>query len=231
MTAGDDAIGIIAQTIGGSGGYADGAFTGEAGTGTAGSIAFDLTGSVQTAGDGSDGVLLQSIGGGDAGDIDYIQSGDVVTGGDDAIGIIVQTLGGGGGFADDAIRQCRRHRRCRVDRVRSDRLDLIPWATARTARCCRASAATAGDIDYIQAGNVITQGDGSIGIIAQSISGIGGYADGDVHRQRRHGHCWRADVDLTGVDPHPRRWRARRVAATHWRRRRRRRSITRRPAM
>ena len=45
-----------------------------------------------------------------------------------------------------------------------------PRATIRTACCCRASAIDSGDIDYTQAGNVITQGDNSIGIIAQTIS-------------------------------------------------------------
>ena len=104
--------------------------------GTAGSIAFDLTGSVQTAGDGSNGVLLQSIGGGDAGDIGYTQSGDILTGGDDAIGIIVQTLGGGGGFADNAIGNADGTRHRRIDRVRSYRLDLY-----RRRRLTRRAAA------------------------------------------------------------------------------------------
>ena len=78
MTDGDGAIGIIAQSLGGGGGFADGVFGNGGGTGDAGSIAVDLTGSIFTDGDGSHGALLQSIGGGNGGDIDYTQVGDIV---------------------------------------------------------------------------------------------------------------------------------------------------------
>ena len=41
-----------------------------------------------------------------------------------------------------------------------------------------------GDIDYVQSGNVITMGDNSIGIIAQSLGGNGGWVDGDFRPRR-----------------------------------------------
>ena len=102
MTAGDGAIGIIAQSLGGGGGLIDGDFGNAGGPGDAGSIDFDLTGSVQTAGIGSHGMLLQSIGD-VSGDIDITQAGNVVTQGDGSIGIIAQTISGSGGFIDGAF--------------------------------------------------------------------------------------------------------------------------------
>ena len=86
MTDGDGAIGIIAQSLGGGGGYADGVFGNGGGTGNAGdrgrSQWLDLHN-----GDGSHGALLQSIGGGNGGDVDYTQVGDILAIGDNSIGL------------------------------------------------------------------------------------------------------------------------------------------------
>ena len=141
VTAGDGSIGIIAQSLGGGGGFAADAFGNAGGTGNAGSIGFDLNGSIFTAGDGSHGALLQS-------DWRRRRRRDRLR-------------------ADRRrhdrwrrrdrdhrakpwrrrrlrrwrVRQCRRHRQCGIDRGRSHWLDLHRPATARTAHCCKASAA------------------------------------------------------------------------------------------
>ena len=46
LTGGANTIGIIVQTLGGGGGVFDGDFGNAGGTGDAGAIAFDLTGSI-----------------------------------------------------------------------------------------------------------------------------------------------------------------------------------------
>src|SRR4029079_7076819 len=71
ITMVDNSLGIIAQSLGGNGGWVDGDYKAATGTGTAGDLLFNISGSVVTLGDGSHGGLLQSIGGGNAGDIDY----------------------------------------------------------------------------------------------------------------------------------------------------------------
>ena len=126
-TLGDGAFGIIAQTLGGGGGFVDGLFAGNAGgTGTPGSISLDVAGSVQTEGDGSNAVLMQSIGGGIGGDIDYSQAGDIITLGDDSIGIIAQSLGGTGGWVGGNFARGNRHRHRGLAHVRRHRLNPDP---------------------------------------------------------------------------------------------------------
>ncbi|MFP4002645.1 MAG: hypothetical protein ACLFV8_02625 [Alphaproteobacteria bacterium] len=70
MTLGDEAHGIIAQSIGGGGGWVDGAFAGTAGgDGAGGDITLNLDGHVDTAGTDSIAVFAQSLGANGQGDI------------------------------------------------------------------------------------------------------------------------------------------------------------------
>ena len=83
------------------------------------------------------------------------------------------------------VRQWRRNRKRRRDRLRPCRLDLHlgrrrAWRLAPKHRRRRRGA-----IDYSQAGDVMTAGDGAIGIIAQSLAGGGGYIDGVFGNARR----------------------------------------------
>ncbi len=126
-TAGAFAPGILAQSIGGGGGFAaisehrrvaslavgplgaamdnhgyGVAFAGSAGgSGSAGAVTVDHTGSITTAGDCSHGILAQSIAGhvGNCQDVRVVVDGDVIATGADAHGIWVQRHGSGNGGA------------------------------------------------------------------------------------------------------------------------------------
>jgi hypothetical protein len=132
-THGDQAVGIVVQSIGAGGGAATvlgverlGAVLGgdASAKGSAASVEVVHRGDVATSGARAHGVVLQSIGGGggavftdamdvtaqssggsagDGGEIVYTQQGDVVATGDGAYGIVAQSLGGGGGFVDGGL--------------------------------------------------------------------------------------------------------------------------------
>jgi uncharacterized protein YhjY with autotransporter beta-barrel domain len=132
-TGGDNAAGMIFQSIGGGGGAAnvigasalDVAVGGSAGAnGSGGDINVTHTGNVSTTGARAHGVIVQSIGGGgsavftdvatptvthssdnngNGGTITFSQIGNIVTTGAEARGLLVQSLGGGGGFVDGAF--------------------------------------------------------------------------------------------------------------------------------
>lgn len=123
MTHGDQADGIMAQSIGGSGGKgldANG-LVGIGGTGSRGGDGAEVTvsnqGSIKTKGDGARGIVAQSIGGGggDGGSangmvavggsgegggkgttVSITNDGVIETHGADAMGILAQSIGGGG---------------------------------------------------------------------------------------------------------------------------------------
>ncbi|HYD28092.1 autotransporter outer membrane beta-barrel domain-containing protein [Brevundimonas sp.] len=177
QTMGDNAVGLLAQSIGGGGGeirasgvdllnVALGGTGGAAGDG--GDIDLSNDGGVFTSGDRSHGVFLQSIGGGggavfsgvaapvvtlnsdnsgDGGSIHFDQTGDIVVTGAGAYGLIAQSLGGGGGWVDGVF--------------------------AGTA----GGAGAGGTIDLSIAGAVFAPGVGSTAIFAQSLGAGGG---GDI---------------------------------------------------
>ena len=70
VTQGDGANGVIAQSLGGGGGFVDGAFFGSAGgTGAGDSIDLEIAGDIFAMGTGSNAVLAQSLGSSGGGDI------------------------------------------------------------------------------------------------------------------------------------------------------------------
>ncbi|WP_438858658.1 hypothetical protein [Achromobacter spanius] len=131
-TTGQHAYGLLAQSIGGSGGtggVGEGlilALGGAGGAGGAGgTVTIDNAGAVSTNGYGSTGMLGQSIGGGGGaagsatglfaiggsvsdsqnnggGTVTLTNTGSVITQGDAAIGLLGQSIGGGGGSAASA---------------------------------------------------------------------------------------------------------------------------------
>ena len=128
-TAGAEARGIMAQSIGGGGGSASGtgglvSLGGSGGSGgTGGVVTVTNTGAITTAGLGSDAIYAQSIGGGggagaasggvvsiggagsaggSGGAVTVTNSGIVTTTGDRARGILAQSIGGGGGSGGDS---------------------------------------------------------------------------------------------------------------------------------
>jgi hypothetical protein len=128
FTQGDDAIGLLIQSIGAGGGevglgnvtaytFTLGGSGGASGSG--GAVTIANTGPITTFGAGSHAVLLQSIGGGggavigdpaqvtlnnsnvgDGGPVTFTQTGDISATGAGAYGLIAQSVGGGGGWVD-----------------------------------------------------------------------------------------------------------------------------------
>ncbi len=192
-TLGGDSMGAILQSIGGGGGsaiievetillpghtggyaVASSVLGGDTTIGSdGGTIDSTYSGDLLTLGDRSPGLLLQSIGAGggqatmvgfdsiDVGigglngasgngdNINVSNVGSIETVGALSHGVILQTIGGGGGaFLSDAS-------------------DIAVAANAD-------NSGNGGDIDFAQTGDVIVQGDGSIGIMAQSLGGGGG---------------------------------------------------------
>ena len=129
-TVGDNALGMVFQSVGAGGGVANvsgaessgvqlGGTAGASGNG--GALRVTNTGNVVTEGRRSHGVFLQSIGGGggalftdaaapavtfssanqgDGGAIDFTQQGTIAALGDQAYAVFAQSVGGGGGFVD-----------------------------------------------------------------------------------------------------------------------------------
>lgn len=190
QTDGLQAVGLSAMSIGGAGGYQDtdgdgvvDFFAPNAGNGgnagavqvIAGTDAYNATadgGQITTFGIGAHGIRAQSFGGagggtqasfvlagvetdagggGNGGQADVIASADISTSGDYAMGVLVQSVGGGGGDGAGLV---------------------APVAVAGDA----AKGGSAGNVSAELYGNVVTEGTGSVGILAQSIGGGGGSA-------------------------------------------------------
>ncbi|MGK9170994.1 hypothetical protein KXR53_32155 [Inquilinus limosus] len=132
QTAGDNSVGILAQSLGGSAGAAGaGSSGGRGGTGgDSSTVTVTNGGTVSTAGQSAHGIVVQSLaGGGGAGGASFslfhsgggsgaaggtsgavavTETGSVATGGANAFGILLQSVGGGGGvggIAGDSIWQ------------------------------------------------------------------------------------------------------------------------------
>jgi len=175
-TTGDNALGMIFQSVGAGGGVASvlgvdglsvtlGGADGASGDG--GNLEVVNTGDVMTAGTRSHGVFLQSIGGGggavftdagasivtlrsdnrgSGGNISFAQNGTIGTLGDHTYSLFAQSVGGGGGFVDGVF--------------------------AASA----GGDGTAGAIDLALNGDLAALGDSSTALFAQSsgANGLGG---------------------------------------------------------
>ncbi|WP_171878151.1 hypothetical protein [Mesorhizobium loti] len=151
LTHGDGSNGILAQSIGGGGG--DGGFS-FAGTITGDSKGLSLAASLGGFG-GS---------GNDAGAVTVNSTGDITTEGNHAVGILAQSIGSGGGNGGISV---------------AATLDLC--TDCQTSVAIGASSGGAGGnggkavkVDVTHVGDIKTLGDGSDGIMAQSIGGSGG---------------------------------------------------------
>jgi hypothetical protein len=176
-THGNDSAGINAQSIGGTGG--NGGTTvaivvlGSDSTsigGNGGTVDVTNSGVIKTAGDGSDGISAQSIGGGggrtgtavgivtlggssaaggNAGAVAVHNSGTIITGGEAANGILAQSIGGGGGKGGTHV-------------------GAVALGSAGGA------GGNAGQVAVDNTATIVTGGDHSAAILAQSIGGGGG---------------------------------------------------------
>ena len=181
-TAGTQSFGIVGQSIGGRGGNGGDktALVGQSGGGgyggDGGSLTFTAASGTQvsTNGTGSAGLVLQSIGGGggtagdfvgiiggaggdggrggDAGNVQVTARGSILTYGDVSPGIIAQSIAGSGGAGQMP--------------------DLGLFSLGGSG----GDGGSAGQVSVTNSGIVLTLGYGSIGLIAQSISGGGGSA-------------------------------------------------------
>jgi len=147
-TTGDGARGVYAQSIGGGGG--DGGWAGSLG----GSVS-----SQQSV------VLEANIGGwagtaGDAGDVTVISDGQILTEGKDAHAIFAQSVGGGGGDGGMAMTAT-------FGATKSYKVGFSLGGQG-------GAAGEAGDVSVTATDTIVTEGAGSIGIVAQSIGGGGG---------------------------------------------------------
>jgi hypothetical protein len=177
-TAGDNARGIFAQSIGGgggSGGFAGGLIAvGGAGSGGGSgntvTVINNSSGSIATAGSKSDGIFAQSVGGsggsgsnagglvavggsgskaGDGGVVTVENYGSISTQQDGARGVVAQSIGGGGG-----------------DGGNSGGFVAVGGSGD--------GGGTSSTVTIRQGGSITTAGSDSIGILAQSIGGGGG---------------------------------------------------------
>jgi uncharacterized protein YhjY with autotransporter beta-barrel domain len=187
LTEGRGAVGVLAQSIGGGGGLggfglaastASIALGGAGGAGGAGGrVDVSVGGWIETFGDSAFAILAQSVGGGggsagdvtaglsldagfgfgaafgragggggDGGAVTVTTSGDIVTHGAGAIGIFAQSVGGGGGLGGSAV-------------------GLLPFAGSV------GGVGAGGRVTVTHAGNLLTEGAGAHGIVAQSAGG------------------------------------------------------------
>jgi hypothetical protein len=169
--------GIVAQSLGGTGGAAGkGGFFGGGGsqggsTGLSGPVTINTGGSIQTEGAGAYGILAQSVGGhaGDAsttigilpfaaaggsagggGDVTITNAAAITTGGEQAIGMVAQSIGGGGGNGGSAF-------------------GLFYAKGARGG-----AGGKGGNVTVENSGDLTTSGNDATAIAAQSIGGTGG---------------------------------------------------------
>ncbi|WP_409413325.1 hypothetical protein [Altererythrobacter sp. MF3-039] len=176
VTSGDGSHAMVAQSVGGGGGTgaSSAGFVAVGGSGSkagnGGTSRVDNTGTVQTSGDGAHGALVQSIGGGGgnagitggaisvggsgssggrASTVTYVNTGLVETSGLGAFGVLAQSIGGGGGNG-----------------AASAGLIAIGGSSSGGGR--------GGAVNITQGGTILTTGDFSTGIVAQSVGGGGG---------------------------------------------------------
>ena len=162
VTFGDASDGILAQSIGGGGG--DG--------GSAHSIAGNPADcSTSSAGCSAQQTgLIVGVGGAgagqsnDGGAVKVVNSGIIQTGGEDSSAIVAQSIGGGGGVAGD-------------DHTTGGS-NLQNWLLAVGGRS--ASQGSGSTVNVTDSGAILTMGDGSHGVLAQSIGGGGGEAGAGV---------------------------------------------------
>ena len=152
-TKGDNAEGILAQSVGGGGG--------SGGLAVSGSLAIGVKGAVSIA----VGVGGTGGGGGTGGDVTLDsrkQAGSIKTEGFFAPGATVQSIGGGGGSGGNAVA------------VSLSFSDGVGAAVSAGVGGTGGKGGTGGTVKATYDGNIDTKGNDSEGILAQSVGGGGG---------------------------------------------------------
>ena len=155
QTFGDDSAAIIAQSLGGGGGNAGMNFSMVVTT-SSGPTSNAAAANLVVGGDGA------AAGNGDT--VTVTHNGDILTDGDNSDGIFAQSLGGGGGSANYNI----------AGGLTKD-ANVVNVALGGGT----GSGGSGGAVSVDHTGTIVTQGDNSLGIFAQSLGGGGGSAGTD----------------------------------------------------
>ncbi|MEW6254927.1 MAG: autotransporter outer membrane beta-barrel domain-containing protein [Pseudomonadota bacterium] len=155
-TLGTGSSGIQAASIGGGGGTGGNAFAYALAISAPDAGAYTVTSAVGGKGGG----------GGSGQSVEVTNSGTILTFGDGSFGILAQSIGGGGGNAGSAT-------------ATSNALSLKKTMDYSQSVGGKGGKGGSGDRAYVQhSGLVQTEGDGAMGIAAQSIGGGGGNGGG-----------------------------------------------------
>ncbi|WP_108659963.1 autotransporter outer membrane beta-barrel domain-containing protein [Acuticoccus kandeliae] len=160
-TAGSQAYGVLAQSIGGGGGHGAAA-TATSRSATPAYSVVDIGLRVYTVNLTAGGSNAAE---GDGGTVDVTHSGTISTAGFGAHAIAAQSIGGGGGIALDGS-------------VDSDTSIQLGVAVTGMSRETGETSSTGGDVSVTSTGAITTAGRGASGIVAQSVSSGGGIAAG-----------------------------------------------------
>ncbi|MGF6230087.1 uncharacterized protein YhjY with autotransporter beta-barrel domain [Inquilinus ginsengisoli] len=157
-TAGDGAIGVMAQSVGGGGGTGGDSTAASYSGGSQAGVAISV--SVAVGGAGGTG--------GTGGAVTVTNEGLVATRGQDAYGVFAQSVGGGGGSggAGDASSAASQAK--------------FSVATSIGVGGTGGTGGHADTVDVTSTGAVTTVGDGADGVFAQSVGGGGGAGGGGV---------------------------------------------------
>ncbi len=149
-TSGAFSSGLVAQSVGGGGGN--------------GGTAISAVGSIGATGSGAIGVGIGGSGGngGSGGKVDTTLNGSIETGGDQSTAILVQSIGGGGGNGGMTVAAVGS-----AAGVGSGAISVGVGGTGGTG-------GTGGETKATIGADVTTTGDGSSGIVTQTIGGGGG---------------------------------------------------------
>ncbi|WP_115019973.1 hypothetical protein, partial [Synechococcus sp. UW140] len=200
VTEGLQSPGLLAQSIGGGGGFAGRLSTrdirfglhGQA-TANSGAISVTNTGSVATMARGSSALIAQSVAGGGgfasasdsavihlgarqalmakAGAVTVTNSNTLETLGSGAVGLLAQSVGGGGGFLADVRRSER-----------------FASSSSFSLGSINSTNSSTGDINVENnAERIVTRGDGAAALLVQSVGGGGGWTAFDQN-QIQQGH-------------------------------------------
>jgi hypothetical protein len=150
VTAGDDSRGVFAQSIGGGGGAGGMVFT---------NIDTTSAAKLLIGGDGGTGAKGDKV--------TVTQSGLIITQGDRSDGVLAQSLGGGGGVGGAVIVRSK-------TKVAEDDDGAVSATLAVAVGGSGGDAAWGGVVNVTNTGAIVTTGDYSNGVLAQSIGGGGG---------------------------------------------------------
>lgn len=154
VTSGDNSGGFLAQSVGGGGGAGAFNISGNIAAATSGASGLSVGLSVGVGGAGG--------GGGDASRVEAILAGDVLTRGANSDGVVAQSTGGGGGSGALNV----------AGSISAS--PGIAGAISIGVGGAGGGGGNGGDVALEITGGVRTEGNGSEGIIAQSVGGGGG---------------------------------------------------------